>query len=112
MCRTPQTCPTRRVCGVRDKGKGQERAGHHKHAHEGMFVVLETRGGGGNAPDTTNTPTRRVRGVRDEGKGQERVGHHKRAHEGVFVVFEMRGGGGNALDTTNTPHKACLWCSR
>jgi len=77
-----------------------------------MFVVLETRGGGGNAPDTTNMPTRRVRGVRDEGKGQERVGHHKRAHEGVFVVFEMRGGGGNALDTTNTPHKACLWCSR
>src|SRR6266571_3768748 len=41
--------------------EGQERAGHHKHAHKACLWCLR-RGEGGNAPDTTNTPTRRVCG--------------------------------------------------
>ena len=44
MCQTPKTCPQGHVRVVRHKGNGRECAEHYKHAHEGMFIVLDMRG--------------------------------------------------------------------
>ena len=39
-CRTPPTCPQRRVCGVRHVLCPSARVKHHQRAHRGAFVVF------------------------------------------------------------------------
>src|SRR6266540_3065163 len=61
--RTPQTCPTRRVCGVRHVPAPSPCLEHHKHALWGMFVVSGTFALPPLVSNSTNTPCGRVCGV-------------------------------------------------